>query len=333
MKENSILSCLYGQAIGDAMGMPSELWPRSRVRSYFGKIDTFLPGPEENVAASGFRAGEFTDDTSLCIASMDALREAGGKIVPELLAKHILRWAKSIGAFEKNILGPSSKSSLTALERGLSLEEIEANGVTNGAAMRIAPIGCLIPSKDKGFFVEQVRLACIATHKSDIAIAAAVSIAWAISRIIDFANWTDVKSEVVILADEVQRKYESTFSPLLGKRIAYALSGVAGKDEEEGLRFIYEELGAGMDCIESIPASFALVELTKTQPEKCAILAANLGGDTDTIGAMATAICAAINPDSAFIKEKMHFINSVNNIDFAPYANELERWRIGYLEA
>ncbi|WP_323116580.1 hypothetical protein, partial [Klebsiella variicola] len=31
MTEKRILGCLYGQATGDAMGMPSELWPKSRV--------------------------------------------------------------------------------------------------------------------------------------------------------------------------------------------------------------------------------------------------------------------------------------------------------------
>lgn len=32
MKTERILGALYGQALGDAMGMPSELWPRSRVK-------------------------------------------------------------------------------------------------------------------------------------------------------------------------------------------------------------------------------------------------------------------------------------------------------------
>ncbi len=43
MKTERILGALYGQALGDAMGMPSELWPRSRVKAHFGWIDRFLP--------------------------------------------------------------------------------------------------------------------------------------------------------------------------------------------------------------------------------------------------------------------------------------------------
>ncbi|WP_220267872.1 ADP-ribosylglycohydrolase family protein, partial [Enterobacter sp. Colony194] len=39
--------------------------------------------------------------------------------------------------------------------------------------------------------------------------------------------------------------------------------------------------------IESVPCAIAMVELAQTDPNRCAILCANLGGDTDTIGAMA----------------------------------------------
>lgn len=50
MKQDRILGALYGQALGDAMGMPSELWPRKRVKAHFGWIDRFLPGPAENLS-------------------------------------------------------------------------------------------------------------------------------------------------------------------------------------------------------------------------------------------------------------------------------------------
>ncbi len=42
-----------------------------------------------------------------------------------------------------------------------------------------------------------------------------------------------------------------------------------------------------------------MVELANTDPNRCAVLCANLGGDTDTIGAMVTAICGALHGVSA----------------------------------
>lgn len=323
-----ILGCLYGQAIGDAMGMPSELWSKRQIVEYFGWIDSFLPGPKENIAASEFQAGEFTDDTSQAVALMKAIDEAGGQINPLVIANHIMAWAKNINAFEKNILGPTSKATLTAIAQGVPLDEISANGVTNGAAMRVSPIGCLLTCDDKARFIEQVRLSCLATHKSDIAIAGAAVIAWAISRAIDGATWCEIKPELVAIANDTQQQYESTFSPLLGNRIAYALGVVADSASQElGLTRLYEDVGCGMDMIESIPSVIGLVELAQTHPMRCAELAANLGGDTDTIGAMATAICGALHGVDAFNPADIALINRVNHIDFRPYSQMLSEYR------
>ncbi|HEY4468140.1 MAG TPA: ADP-ribosylglycohydrolase family protein [Klebsiella sp.] len=326
--ESRILGCLYGQAIGDAMGMPSELWPKRRIISHFGWIERFLPGPKENIAACEFSAAEFTDDTHQCIALMDALNETNGVTDPLAIARHILLWARRCQAFEKNILGPTSRASLLALEQGLSLDEIAANGVTNGAAMRVAPMGCLLPTRNNAFFIEQVRLSCLPTHKSDIAIAGAVVIAWAISRAIEGIEWSLIKTELATLANKTQHHYESTFSPLLGNRIHLALNKVSREtDHLTGIERIYEDIGTGMDIIESVPAAIALVELAKTQPMKCAMLAANLGGDTDTIGAMATAICGALHGIEAFPEGHIQQINQANCIDFTPYAQRLAGYR------
>ncbi len=96
MKTERILGALYGQALGDAMGMPSELWPRSRVKAHFGWIDRFLPGPKENNAACYFNRAEFTDDTSMALCLADALLEREGKIDPDLIGRNILDHAAAL---------------------------------------------------------------------------------------------------------------------------------------------------------------------------------------------------------------------------------------------
>ena len=60
--KDKILGVLYGQAIGDAIGMPSELWPVENIRDQFGgKITTFLDGPDNNDIAKNFKKGQFRD--------------------------------------------------------------------------------------------------------------------------------------------------------------------------------------------------------------------------------------------------------------------------------
>ena len=59
-----VLGTLYGQAIGDALGMPTELWPIATIQRVFPQgITTFVDGPASNVVAKNYRAGEYTDDT------------------------------------------------------------------------------------------------------------------------------------------------------------------------------------------------------------------------------------------------------------------------------
>ena len=60
---DKIAGALYGMALGDAMGMPAELWGRKRVKAFFGRIEGFLDGPAENDVAFNYKKGQFTDDT------------------------------------------------------------------------------------------------------------------------------------------------------------------------------------------------------------------------------------------------------------------------------
>ncbi|WP_411899681.1 ADP-ribosylglycohydrolase family protein, partial [Salmonella enterica] len=76
MKAERILGARYGQALGDAMGMPSELWPKTRVKAHFGWSDRLLPGPKANNAACYFTRAEVTDDTAVAPSLDDAHSES-----------------------------------------------------------------------------------------------------------------------------------------------------------------------------------------------------------------------------------------------------------------
>lgn len=322
-KLDRILGTFYGQALGDSMGMPSELWPRSRVKAHFGWIDRFLDGPQENNAACYFTACEFTDDTSMALALADAIIECNGDIVPEVIARNVLTWADDFDAFNKNIFGPSSKAAMRAIKEGTPIAELENNGVTNGAAMRVSPMGCLLPTHNLDHFIEHIALASSPTHKSDVAIAGAVVIAWAVSKAIEGQSWTMIKDQLPAVALAAQTRNVTTFSASMAARVELALA-VANESGgiEERMEKIYNLIGAGVSTIESVPAAIAMVELAATDPNRCAILCANLGGDTDTIGAMATAICGALQGISAIDGTLKQQLDDKNQLDFARYASQ-----------
>lgn len=326
--ESHIAGALYGQMLGDAMGMPSELWPRARIKAHFGWIDCFLSGPADNIAACYFTAAQYTDDTAMALALADALIECEGAVVPEVIGNHILTWALQSGAFEKNILGPSSKAALFALKQGADINSLENNGITNGAAMRVSPLGCLLPPMPLSDFIDTVALASSPTHKSDIAVASATVIAWAISQGIAGNRWSEIRAALPEVAQAAQEKRVTTYSPALSARLHLALETVQNApDDDTALEQIYQLIGTGTESIQSIPAAIAMVELAHTEPNRCAILCANLGGDTDTIGAMATAICGAIHGVESIDSDFKRQLDEVNALDINAYSSALARLR------
>ena len=328
MKQDKILGALYGQALGDAMGMPSELWPRSRVKAHFGWIDRFLPGPAENNAACYFGRAEFTDDTSMALCLADALIECDGEIVPDVIGRHILQWAQDFDAFNKNVLGPTSKIALNAIRDGKPVSELENNGVTNGAAMRVSPLGCILPTASLDSFIDAVALASSPTHKSDLAIAGAAVIAWAISRAIDGERWETIVEALPAIARRAQERRVTTFNASLALRIELALKTVReANGVESASEQLYQLVGAGTSTLESVACAIAMVELAQTCPTRCAVLCANLGGDTDTIGAMATSICGALSGMQGIAPSLKQELDEVNQLDFGRYADALLAFR------
>lgn len=63
-----IAGAIAGMVLGDALGVPGELWPRGKVRARFGHIDTFLDGTPDNIVACYFKAGHYTDDSAQATA-------------------------------------------------------------------------------------------------------------------------------------------------------------------------------------------------------------------------------------------------------------------------
>ena len=263
---------------------------------------------------------------ALCLA--DAIIECEGEINADVIGKHILRWALDFDAFNKNVLGPTSKIALNAIRDGKPVSELENNGVTNGAAMRASPLGCLLPATRLEHFVAQVALASSPTHKSDLAIAGAVVIAWAVSRAIDGESWQNIVDALPGIARYAQEAKTTTFSASLAARIELALKTVREANGiDSASEQIYQLIGAGTSTVESVPAAIAMVELAGTDPNRCAVLCANLGGDTDTIGAMATAICGALHGVQAIDPALKAELDAVNRLDFGHYCEKLLHYR------
>lgn len=325
---DKIAGALYGMALGDAMGMPAELWGRKRVKDYFGRIEGFLDGPAENDVAFNYKKGQFTDDTGQALVLLDSIWSTGYDPDTRDIAARMLAWAEKENAFENNILGPTSKVALANFRDGIEDSKITDKALSNGSAMRIAPVGCLFRPEQKEAIARYVYEVSRATHTSDVTIAGAAMIAVAVSSAIVNDDFHNVIRDVMEIEDMGYGLGCETFSPRLGERISIGLD-IADRyigDDEGFICKIYDVVGTGVGIIESVPAAIALAFYAQ-DPNKCCLLCANMAGDTDTIGAMATSICGAYTGLKGIRPEYIETLNRQNDVDFARYISILEKGR------
>ena len=305
--------------------MPSELWNRNKINNFFGKITTFLDGPYENEVAKNFTKGQFTDDTAQALIIIDALNKNHFEPSKKIIADALIEWANATNAFENNILGPSSKAALTAIKRGEDPHCYTKNALTNGAAMRIAPIGTLFSKDQKLELINYVKGISETTHTSDVAIAGASMIAYAVTLAVEDKHWEEIIEGVLDIHEIAINEGAQTFSASISERLKLAVQFANHFENGEAYsRWLYDVIGCGTSLTESVPTALAIAYFCK-DPHECAIFCANIGGDTDTIGAMATAISGAKYGYSNFNKLWIETIDKHNNVNLDQYATTLEK--------
>ncbi|MGX1702050.1 ADP-ribosylglycohydrolase family protein [Microbacterium sp. NPDC055357] len=328
---------LYGVALGDAMGMPGELWSRAKVVDTFGWIDRFLDAPEGHPIVDGWVAGQVTDDTQQMVMLAESIINAGGTVDVRTLARDLVAWADRVGATEGRFLGPTSARVIHALREGADPLDTGVAGLTNGAAMRIAPVGVLCPSDDLEKLVDQVEATCVIAHLTNIAIAGAAMIAAVVSTGIDAPEGQSRDETVAAAIDAAYRacaigmtrgKDEAAASLLRRTELAVEAAR-SDRSDDDFLQYVYDVVGANTDTTESVPAALGLVVRANGDPVRVAVLSANLGGDTDTVGAMAGGMCGAIAGYSAIPEEMSEQLVRVNELDIEPVIAKL----VGYRQA
>ncbi len=99
---------LYGLAIGDALGMPTQMMSREEVVSVFGKVLVdFEPAPTDHPIAEGMTAGRITDDTEQAVLLATELIDGHGEVNIHSWADTLIAWEESMKAKGSlDLLGP-----------------------------------------------------------------------------------------------------------------------------------------------------------------------------------------------------------------------------------
>lgn len=314
------LGALTGVAVGDAMGMPSQTFPRDQIVAAYGRITDFIAPIAEHPVSHGLSAAMVTDDTEQTLILADFVLAHPARFDDIGGADALIRWEADVRARGlRDLLGPSSRRALDALRAGAPASETGLTGTTNGAAMRIAPVGIACPATDTCALVARVAEACRVTHGTREAIGAAAAVAMVISQGIEGADFDAALPRALEAA-----RLGSAIGAEVGEvdmagRIGLALALAVESDEATLAR----EVGTSVASRASVAAAFGVVRLANGDPWQAAVIAANIGDDTDTIGAIACAMAGACRGLSAFPQSKVEQVLSANALDFVPTARGL----------
>ena len=259
--------CLFGLAVGDAVGGTFEAQSADAIRARFPTADRLIAYPREEIW--------YTDDTQMTIGLSEALVERG-EVVEEVLCR----------AFVANYLpsrgyGRGARAVLEAMEEGGDYRQVAerhfpGGSFGNGAAMRVAPVGLLFRD-DRALLWEQARLSALPTHLHPLGIAGAQLLALAVA----LCSRVDSFDRGAFFAELLSACTSADYRDKL-EQAAQA----RGPDD-------LAALGNRIEALHSVPTALASFALTPESFEETVGNVILLGGDTDTLAAMAGALSGA----------------------------------------
>ena len=294
---------LIGGAIGDAMGMPASFLTRRQITDTYGYIQDFLE-PEKDVQSyhGDLKAGEVTDDTMESVIVSRVLIEHGG-FSEDAFNAAMKKWAIEQRMLESTVIGPSTRRYLTALIEGTDPKLTAGKGVTNGSAMRVAPIGIRYHG-DLGKCIEAAAASSLPSHGSKPAVAAACAVAAGVALGVH-GGYTprDVLRAAADAAAYGEKIGAEITAPSVSRRLKL-VETIVDQAKDADISAVLDELvaifGASMMSYESVSISFGAFYATGGHGASGVLAAINAGDDADTNGSICGNLCGAYSGANAF---------------------------------
>lgn len=316
---------LAGLALGDALGMPTQAMSPQQIQTVYGQVTGLVDGDKSQPYAPGMAAGSVTDDTeqALLIASLLLKGHGSGlNLDASEFSQALLAWEDSmIERGSLDLLGPSTKAALERVRAGENPLRVGGEGTTNGAAMRVTPIGIAASTSDRQLFADAVWSSCQVTHATRQGFQSAALVAAAVSLGIDAgaADVTDLLWKAVAFVRSLPERGAWSPEPDVVAATHRALKLAA--QPSSSLEWLAGQIGTSVASAQAIPMAFAL--LARDPSPRALLQAANLGGDTDTIGAIAGAILGASLGVEVFDGYGLAQVEQVSQLDLPSVATDL----------
>ncbi|MGW2699111.1 ADP-ribosylglycohydrolase family protein [Streptomyces sp. NPDC001340] len=300
---------LFGLAIGDAMGYPTEFLNLGQIAATFGSWRQLNFPVSDGVA-------RVSDDTQMTIAVAEALTELAetgpdsftAPALEPALRRHFVRWLRSPD--NNRAPGQTCLTACAALERGVPWQEASVLGSKGcGANMRVAPVG-LVPGLSAEQRAGAAQLQAALTHGHPTALAASdltAHVVWLLTHNCDPA---ELLPQLRHYAEQSRKKYYADWLGDLAGRagaadpaafISYgwdeclrALDSVAAAlDTPDPDRDPCEAVGAGWIAEEALAAGLYCFLLFPDDGVTAVQRGAYSSGDSDSIAALVGAFAGA----------------------------------------
>lgn len=269
--ENKFKGTLLGLATGDAMGAPLEFMSKESIAIRRGEVTEMIGGGCHNLFP-----GQYTDDTTMMLALAESIAEKKILDTADVASRYVAWYDTS-----PEDIGNTTRTALAFIKEGTPLAEASksaheaTNAMTagNGTVMRTAPIALLHCGNAKRIIEASVEEARI-THWDERAAYGSAALNLIISQCL---LATDKKREEII--DNTAMMMKSYNNEIYG-----LLRGVLRKPRQ-----LLKTSGYVVHTLET-----AIWHFVKAKSfEHCIVGLVNLGGDTDTIAAVAGAMSGA----------------------------------------
>ena len=296
MNSSALTSRYYSFfACGDAVGKATEFMTPQDIASVFGRI-TAMPDISKSITHSDLPQYAVTDDTE---QNLWLLRRylKDKAVTIENTVDELLKWIDGTDAIKKHYIGPSSLKALQGIKNGEDPLKAGINGTTCGGIMRVP--AAVFASRILDLNLDTcIYNALVCTHNNSIALESAYAYAYALSYALDNPGCPNKdllgKAKEGCTVGLSKAPWISAGASLLDRLIFLEKMDLRRYEEQAFKSFIYGVLGTGLPSYETASAVFALLLYTD-DPVKTMFLSAELGGDTDTIGALACSLAGVRN--------------------------------------
>lgn len=282
IKENGVeskkLGALFGFVCGDMIGVPVEFENRTERRE----------DPVKNARAYGTYnqpIGTWSDDTSLTLALIDCINKGFSMSALADGFVKFLRQAKYTPYGKVFDIGNTTITAIANIEKGVPYNKCggsEESDNGNGSLMRILPLGLLWYSEQDEIMISMIEDVSMITHAHPRSLFACLFYSYFVKKILECESKEEALDKTIEYFNQplFDKKYEEerkVYERIISRKII-----ALDEKEIKSTGYVVDSLEAAIWCF-----------MNENSTRDVILKAVNLGGDTDTIAAIAGGLAGA----------------------------------------